>query len=87
MLGWHETCLISVNPLESIFNSLDRDLQWRGRFEGQRFIKLRDVAFAAVPAGRPGGGSVPIKSASEAAVRGSPLFLRCDRSPWATRLV
>ncbi|GBP75371.1 hypothetical protein EVAR_61596_1 [Eumeta japonica] len=31
-------CSISVNPLESIFNHLDRDSQWRGRFEGQRGI-------------------------------------------------
>ncbi|GBP79352.1 Cuticle protein 3 [Eumeta japonica] len=33
------SCSISVNPLESILNHLDRDLQWRGRFEGQRFIE------------------------------------------------
>ncbi|GBP62019.1 Probable cytochrome P450 301a1, mitochondrial [Eumeta japonica] len=35
-------CSISVNPLESIFNHLDRDSSWRGRFEGQR-ITLQHV--------------------------------------------
>ncbi|GBP05888.1 Probable histone-lysine N-methyltransferase Mes-4 [Eumeta japonica] len=35
-----EGCSISVNLFESIFNSLDRDSQWKNRFKGQRFGKV-----------------------------------------------
>ncbi|GBP07411.1 hypothetical protein EVAR_4781_1 [Eumeta japonica] len=38
---------ISVNPLESIFILLDRDLWWRGRFEGQRRVACRMLTHVA----------------------------------------
>ncbi|GBP82424.1 hypothetical protein EVAR_51466_1 [Eumeta japonica] len=31
-------CSISVNPFELIFNFLDRDWYWKGRFKGQRWV-------------------------------------------------
>ncbi|GBP24213.1 hypothetical protein EVAR_80066_1 [Eumeta japonica] len=44
-------CSISVNPLESIFNHLDRDSQWRGRFEGRRTVPVFTTSVVAPPSG------------------------------------
>ncbi|GBP84122.1 hypothetical protein EVAR_79234_1 [Eumeta japonica] len=39
----------SVNPLESIFNPLDRDSKWRGRFEHQRDWSYKVVKLIKEP--------------------------------------